>query len=83
MLYRSDDVGRQYQRNVNKYKTWLDLVEVIAKLAEEREKTRSKQKECYASQHMSRDFYYYFLRISSGSNIVTKRFLFRFFSTKH
>ena len=36
-----------------------------------------KQKECYASQHTSRDF----LRISSGSNIVTKRFLFKFMNT--
>ena len=52
-------------------------------LPEEREKTPSKQKECHASQHMSRDFYYCFLRISSGPNIVTKRFLFRFMSTKY
>ena len=44
MFYRSDDVGRQYQRNVNKYKTQKDLVEVIVKLPKEREK--SKQKEC-------------------------------------
>ena len=57
MLYRSDDVGRQYQRNVNEQKTLLDLVEVIVTLSEEREKNPSKQKECYASQHMSRDFY--------------------------
>ena len=42
-----------------------------------------KQKECFASHHMSRDFYYYFLRISSGSNIGTKRFLFRFMYTKY
>ena len=42
-----------------------------------------KQKECYASQLTSRDFYEYFLRISFGSNIVTKRFLFRFMNTKY
>ena len=44
MLYRSDDVGRPYQRNVNKSKTWLDLVEVIAKLPEEREKLQVSRK---------------------------------------
>ena len=32
---------------------------------------------------MPRDFYGYFLRIRSASNIVTKRFLFRFMYTKY
>ena len=38
------------------------MVEVIVKLPEEREKTPSKQKECYALQHKSRRFLLIFFK---------------------